>query len=122
MQVRLNMTMKYLFIFFILFFDITVQSADAQGIYISQLKKETNYISKPIQFMPLFSAQMRNSKSILQKPVPENYYTRDFGFFCRRELKMEKMGTSVHFRLGNMDNCNTLEGKACYRNAIEESK
>ena len=43
--------------------------------------------------------------------LPNDYYTRNFGFFCRKELQMHKAGLPVSFRLGSMDDCNRLEQK-----------
>ena len=39
-------------------------------------------------------------------------YTQKFGFFCRKELQLEK-ATSVkfRFRLGSIQQCDLLEGK-----------
>ena len=42
--------------------------------------------------------------------IGNNYYTRQFGFFCKRELALEKV-TKVpfRFRLGSLDYVNGLE-------------
>jgi hypothetical protein len=45
-------------------------------------------------------------------PVPSNSVVTRFGFFCKKELALEK---SIHlplrFRLGSLEYCNKLEGK-----------
>jgi hypothetical protein len=44
--------------------------------------------------------------------IESDYYTRHFGFFCKRELDFEKTTRiPLHFRLGSLEYCNYLEGK-----------
>ncbi|HXB91351.1 MAG TPA: hypothetical protein VNU72_03645 [Puia sp.] len=48
-------------------------------------------------------------------PVPSigsDYYTQHFGFFCQKELQLQKMtGIPFRFRLGSLEQTNFLEGK-----------
>ncbi len=48
----------------------------------------------------------------LKSPIPENFSTLSYGFFCRKELAIEK-ATKIpfRFRLGSLDQCNYYEGK-----------
>jgi hypothetical protein len=42
--------------------------------------------------------------------ISNNYYTRRFGFFCKRELDLEKTtGVAFRFRLGSLDYVNRIE-------------
>ena len=42
--------------------------------------------------------------------INNNYYTQRFGFFCKRELEVEKItGVALRFRLGSLDYCNKIE-------------
>jgi len=51
-------------------------------------------------------------KASLNMLVPSDYYTQHFGFFCDKELKLEKTtGVPFRFRLGSVESCNKLEGK-----------
>lgn len=50
-----------------------------------------------------------------QQLVPPNFHTRHFGFFCKQELRLQQKGVPVLFRLGSVEQCNTLEGKPGYR-------
>lgn len=49
-------------------------------------------------------------------PVPANHSTRNFGFFCRQELSLEKkLAIPVKLRLGSIDYCNYVEQKTAYK-------
>lgn len=44
--------------------------------------------------------------------VSPDLFTRDFGFFCRKELQVEKLtNVKVRFRLGSLQQSDYLEGK-----------
>jgi hypothetical protein len=44
--------------------------------------------------------------------IAPNFYTAGFGFFCRQELKFEKItNIPFRFRLGSVTTCDRLEGK-----------
>lgn len=44
--------------------------------------------------------------------VPENYYSTNLGFFCKKELQIQKLAKfPVKFRLGTVEYCDRIEGK-----------
>jgi len=47
----------------------------------------------------------------LNMPVAPDHYTSGFGFFCKQELKLEKINVPLKFRVGNPEDCNYLESK-----------
>lgn len=50
------------------------------------------------------------SRFLLSKTVSADHYTKGFGFFCRKELQLEKRtGIPLRFRLGSLGYCNSIE-------------
>ncbi|MEI9957660.1 MAG: hypothetical protein WDM90_15485 [Ferruginibacter sp.] len=44
--------------------------------------------------------------------ISPNYYTQNFGFFCKKELQMEKVTKlPIKIRLGTVQQCDWMEGK-----------
>jgi len=45
--------------------------------------------------------------------ISPGYYTQNFGFFCKKELQLEKViKVPFKFRLGSVQQCDWMEGKA----------
>ena len=68
---------------------------------------------KPEQFTEMDRRQLASRKVVLS--VPADYHVRNFGFFCRQELKMQRVNIPLVFRLGSVSQCNMLEQKPGYR-------
>ncbi len=78
----------------------------AQGI-VMQMHVDTTLRARPATKSTVYFSQSQF--------ISPDHFTRNFGFFCRQELKLEKAHVPVHFRLGSMDLCNKLEDKPGYR-------
>ncbi len=50
----------------------------------------------------------------MKKAVPLDFYTQNFGFFCKQELKMQKAHVPLTFRLGSREYTDMLEQKNCH--------
>ena len=95
--------MKYLFLI------ITT----ALGLAFTTVKAQSH---TPLNFSTFPSLQEITSRQpnggFVIKPIKPAHATSTYGFFCRQELKMDKLtAMPVRFRLGSMEQCNQLEGK-----------
>ena len=53
-----------------------------------------------------------NNYYSLRRMLLPDYHTSSFGFFCKKELQLEKATKiPLRFRLGSLDYCDKLEGK-----------
>ena len=85
-------------------------------------QSEPKLLHKPLQvvqvYKPLHITQLIPCKSVNtnSKVVPflsTDYYARQLGFFCRQEIKFDKITKMpFRFRLGSVEQCNWLEGKS----------
>ncbi|MFZ1784312.1 MAG: hypothetical protein WAU23_03860 [Ferruginibacter sp.] len=66
---------------------------------------------KPIQALPGKKLPYRLN-SLSPSIIEADFYTRNFGFFCKRELQLEKATkVPLRFRLGSVSYNDYLEGK-----------
>jgi hypothetical protein len=61
-------------------------------------------------------SKIENKNAVSSTPlfvvINSNYYTQHFGFFCKKELALQKaLKAPLFIRLGSLQQCNYLEGK-----------
>lgn len=101
---------------FILTFLLIASFSDAQNarsIRLSEnsfFQKNNLFNSGSVHFrVPVYASnQLMNTGW----DVPEDFYTKHMGFFCKKELIIEKaIKIPLRFRLGSLQQCNYYEGK-----------
>jgi hypothetical protein len=83
---------------------------DTPNFYKLYLAKKVN---KFYSGLPAFKTTNENKPIISTTPIiSSNFYTQNFGFFCKKELQLEKI-TKIpfKFRLGSVQQCDWMEGK-----------
>lgn len=77
-----------------------------------------NSVKTSVYSIPFTSPHVvaRNMQNVNDRPInnmiPQDYYTRNFGFFCKQELRVEKSTKiPISFRVGSLQQCNYYEGK-----------
>jgi hypothetical protein len=100
---------KFLFLFFCTVF--AVGSAFSQKVN----SKSSNLLFVKFVQKPVNTGFLFNNPNFTQPAkdiLPGDYYTTQIGFFCRQEIKFEKI-TKIpfRFRLGSVEACDRLEGK-----------
>ena len=74
----------------------------------TKITDTTTYNKKPVIAVTNVKLPVITAQNIL----PQNYYTKNLPFFCRKELQVEKATKiAIKFRLGSVADCNKLEGK-----------
>ncbi len=83
----------------------------AQTVDLKQPPAIRSALYSRLMLVPADSATASAPASVPQL-LPSDYYTRHFGFFCDKELKLEKStGIPLKLRMGSLESCNKLEGK-----------
>ena len=100
--------------FLVVCLSILTGAASAQAISPASAKKLVldRYYSAPA--VPLPQGLIAKNEPAIQplSLISADYYAQHLGFFCQKELKVEKFThLPLRFRLGSLDYVNKLEGK-----------
>ena len=86
--------------------NLTIPASDATFL----LRNKLNDPGIPIRFPSFFIGGTKHKN--VQPTVPPDFYACNIGFFCRKELLIEKaIKIPLRFRLGSLQQCNYYEGK-----------
>lgn len=77
---------------------------------INEIQEVDKYAAIQIKFSFKKSNEFTEVKGV--QILRPDFYTADFGFFCKKELQLEKRSLiPLRFRLGSLEYCNYLEAK-----------
>jgi hypothetical protein len=67
---------------------------------------------QPVSNQPSYAQKMDSLRKSPVKILPPDHYVKGLGFFCKKELQLEK-ATKIpfRFRLGSLEYTDQLEGK-----------
>jgi len=67
---------------------------------------------QPVSNQPSYAQKMDSLRKSPVKILPPDHYVKGLGFFCKKELQLEKV-TKIpfRFRLGSLEYTDQLEGK-----------
>ena len=86
---------------------IVAQTTTQKVALLSSFKKPAN--------ATLATLSINNTALVPIDPKPflsANYYASHLGFFCKQEIKFEKVAKiPIKFRLGSVEECDRMEGK-----------
>ena len=89
----------------------------AQQIFSQNMQQKNSPLLSLTSSLKLAPSILSISKQRIQLPQSQpflapNYYSTQLGFFCKQEIKFEKISKiPFKFRLGSVDECDRLEGK-----------
>jgi hypothetical protein len=76
--------------------------------------------AKPTTFIntsSIYNSNVPTPKFILLNIIPASYYSSQLGFFCKKELQLDKVvAVPLRFRLGSLAYVNYLEQKPNFHN------
>jgi hypothetical protein len=76
---------------------------------ITAVATKAQLMLNPVPPKQVLTDSLRNTGFRL---LPEDYYSKNLSFFCKKELQIEKITkVPLRFRLGSLDHVNQLEGK-----------
>ena len=77
---------------------------------VVQKSIDPGHLSPTMLLLRFGAADSANPVSV--RPIEKNLYVKGFGFFCRREMELEKSTRiPLRVRLGSLEQCNILEEK-----------
>ena len=104
------MIQKANFLIFSMIF--VVSCAFCQNLPQNKLTKTLSQQAPQAGNAKIFALATTVSPQKILPPITVNYYSAHLGFFCKQEIKMEKITKlPFKFRLGSVQQCDWMEGK-----------
>jgi hypothetical protein len=83
-----------------------------KAYFVAHKKQNSSWVKHTAAIKATITPVFSINQPIFFSIINSNFYTQNLGFFCKKELQVEKViKFPLKFRLGSVQQCDWMEGK-----------